>query len=164
MAWWRKKREVERIESGSSPAMDLAALESSFSRLREVCDECGRIGKFLDEVSESEVPIDPEKLVAEIESCRVPGFIGYKLAVEAVTLLELVSIRVAVIQTEDGRHRNGGRETNLAYMKRFVDEAEPLVRATLESMSIWKSLDGKRMVEKVAEKARTRGASADPPM
>ena len=133
------------------PSTDSNSLALCVDRLRVVVEELGKIGEFLQQGETAPAGESTDPVRAAIDHFRVPGFCGYKLAVEAWTILELVAVRLASI-------RRTGVPQHLAdkidAIERYTDGLDPLVRGALTVMAPFKSLDPSELLRAVAERIR----------
>lgn len=158
------KTESRTVAKGAS-IMDWSdnledSLDKEARRLSEILDEMGLIGKIFED---SAVRVDPKapkeellkSITLEINRTRVPGFCAYNLAEEALSILKLLSVRIAYLERE-GASRDANLMKKLDKLKEIINDAEPKVRQTIEEMASWKNLDGKEIAEAIAERAAAK--------
>ena len=136
-----------------------AAIDSETRRLTQIMHELGEIGRILDE-SASRIDLSlPEKelmkqLTSEINTTRVPGYCAFNLGQEALSLLKLLSARVAWLDQK--AEVTVTLQQKLVEVEAIVNEAEPLVRKTIIDFDPWGSLESKKIVEAIAKRAASR--------
>ncbi len=149
LAWWkRSKQPATPSISNFNPATDEAYLDRCVRRFREILEELGPIGQFLENASGRMSPgSDLNPLAAALEQIRVPGFCGYKLVVEAWTLMELIAVRVIVLRKLYDEVGNTEKTGKLDEIQVVMEQVEPMLRKALAVMEIYSSLDGIEQLE-----------------
>ncbi|MBS3920890.1 MAG: hypothetical protein KG012_18615 [Deltaproteobacteria bacterium] len=134
------------------------SLYNEARRLSEILTEMGLIGKIFEDSANRIDPKAPqEELLKSIAlEIRVPGFCAFNLAGEALSLIKLLSVRIAMIESGEGKSRDANLQRKLDNIKEIINEAEPNVRQTLEQMTPWSSMDGKKIAEAIAERAAAK--------
>lgn len=152
MAWWnRSKRPATPSASDFNPATDEASLNRCVRRLLEICEELGPVGQFLEETSKR-ADLNPgldfeSRLAAAINRARIPGFCGYKLVLEAWTLMELIAVRVITLRDLHAETGNTDKIRKLDWIQAAMEEVEPDLRKALAHMEIYSSLKGDDQLE-----------------
>ena len=96
------------------PAGDEQSLDSCVHRLHEILEELGAIGEFLEGAPKLDAGPDFEARVADaVERNRIPGFCGHRLLQECRILMELITVRVAVLRENCARQGNGEKVAEL---------------------------------------------------
>ena len=150
LAWWnRRKQPATPSISDFNPAADEASLDRCVRRLREILEELGPLGQFLEKAGEQVNPgPDSENRLAEaLKRVRIPGFCGYKLVVEAWTLMELIGVRVITLRKLHGETGTTEKIRKLDEIQGVMEEVEPMLRKSLAAMEIYSSLDGNEQAE-----------------
>ena len=150
MAWWnRSKQPATPSISNFNPATDEASLDRCVRRFREILGELGPIGQFLEKAGESvnQGPDSVNRLAEALERVRIPGFCGYKLVVEAWTLMELIAVRVIALRKLHGETGKTDKIRKLDEIQAVMDEVEPMLRKSLAQLEIYSSLKGDEQVE-----------------
>ncbi len=135
-----------------NPATDEPSLDRCVRRLREIAEELGPIGRFLEQSGERVAP-GPDfanRFAAAAERLRIPGFCGYKLVVESWTLMELIAVRVIALRKVYGEYGETGNARKMRKpdeIQAAMQEIESALRKTLASMEVYGSLDGNEQVE-----------------
>lgn len=134
------------------------SLYNEARRLSEILTEMGLIGKIFEDSANRIDPKAPqEELLKSIAlEIRVPGFCAFNLAEEALSLIKLLSVRIAMIESGEGKSRDANLQRKLDNIKEIINEAEPNVHQTLEQMTPWSSMDGKKIAEAIAERAAAK--------
>lgn len=137
------------------------SLDNEARRLTEILNELGRIGKILEESATRVDPEAPEEellkvITLEINRTRVPGFCAYNLAEEALSLLKLLSVRIALLERNKEKSRDAKLQRKLDNLKEIINETEPKVRQTIEQMKPWSGMEGKKIAEAIAARAAAR--------
>lgn len=127
--------------------MDESSLDAQVKRVSEVLEELGDLRGLLDDVGgdgEADAP-DP----------RIQGYCAAKLAEEAVALLGLLSLRVAIIQKE--YESSGGSEFlgRTDKVKGFIEEeAEPKIREHIDWAKPYARLDVSELLASIGKQDR----------
>ncbi|RLB82444.1 MAG: hypothetical protein DRH17_05930 [Deltaproteobacteria bacterium] len=137
-----------------------SSLDRYLRRLLEVQKELGEIGNFLKESASHIKPQAPEKdfmkqIAEEVNKQMIPGFRAYYLAQEGMALLKLIAITIAVFKSNTAAENTEQRQ-NLEVLSKYIDEAELLLRQTLDSMEPYKTLDSNKIVEAIAARMAER--------
>ena len=163
MAWWnRSKQPAIPPISNFNPATDEASLDRCVRRLGEILEELGPLGQFLEKASErvNPGPDFESRFAAAVERVRIPGFCGYKLVVEAWTLMELIAVRVITLRKLHGETGNTDNIRKLDGIQTAMEEFEPTLRKALTDMEIYSSLKGNDQMEALLKRYLDRRSSA----
>ena len=165
MAWWnRSKRPATPSISDFNPATDEASLNRCVRRLHEILEEVGPIGQFLEEASKrgdlNPGPDFESRLAAAIIRARIPGFCGYKLVLEAWTLMELIAVRVITLRDLHAETGNTDKIRKLDGIQALMEEVEPDLRKALAHMEIYSSPKGDDQVEAMVKRYLDRRSTA----
>lgn len=163
MSWWnRSKQPATSSTSNFNPATDEASLDRCVRRLKEILEEVGPIGQFLEKASERVAP-GPDfesRFAAAVNRVRIPGFCGYKLVVEAWTLMELIAVRVITLRDLHAETGNTDKIRKLDGIQAIMEEIEPDLRKSLAHMEIYSSLKGDDQVEAIVKRYLDRRSTA----
>ena len=158
MSWWnRRKRPAIRPISDFNPATDEASLDRCVHRLGEILEELGPLGQFLENAGEE---VSEDRLAEAVNRVRIPGFCGYKLVVEAWTLMELIAVRVITLRDLHAETGNTDKIRKLDETQAVIEEIEPMLRKALADMEIYSSLKGNDQVEAVLKRYLDRRSTA----
>lgn len=134
-------------------------------RLGEIMDEVGPLGQFLEKVCKQVAPLasGPEfenRLATSLNRARIPGFCGYKLLVEASTLMELIAVRVITLRDLYAETGNTDKIRKLDEIQVIVEESEPVLRNTLAEMEMFSSLWGDDQLKAIVKRYLDRQSTA----
>jgi hypothetical protein len=140
--------------------LDDSALDRYFKRLIEVQEELGMLGKIFEESARRMKKGWPEKeiekrIVEEVNRMRIPGFCAYHLAEEGMALLNLIAVKITLLRKKYEQSANSTRLEGLTKMQKRAEEAEFLMRQTLEAMEPYSTLDAQKIFESTARKYRS---------
>ena len=133
-------------------------LDKEFRRLLEILEDLGHIGtelektpKIVKEIFDLKASEDAkgQQLVDHINFVRIPGYCAYQLTQEAIILLYLVAVKIQSLRPiyeKEGDPRKLGK---LDQYENTVNQAEPEIRCTMESLKHHSTLDSKNIVESI---------------
>ena len=96
------------------------------------------------------------RLAEAMERVRIPGFCGYKLVVEAWTLMELIAVRVITLRDLHAETGNTDKIRKLDEIQAVMEEVEPSLREARAHMEIYSSLDGMEQVDAMLKRYLNR--------
>ena len=135
------------------------SLDYEARRLAEILDELGEIGTILDDsaarINTGQAEKDlMQQIAQEINVTRIPGFVAYNLSQEGITLLSLLSIRAASLEKEGTNTPQLNQKIKI--IKKRIYDAELMLRKAIKDFEPWKSLDGEKIAEGIAQRAAQR--------
>lgn len=113
-------------------------IENYLRRLKEVLSELETIGKLFEGSSKEDIA-ELANIAQSINKLRVPGFCGYYLAQEGLSLLNLIAVSVVNDKEKQKELKS-------------LEELEPYLQRTLENMAKFKTLNGKDIIQDIANK------------
>ena len=131
---------------------DINALNRGVRRLKEIVGELKDVIQFLEDTPElgGSQALDI-RVHEELERVRVPGFCGYRLALEAASLIELTAARIAALRLSGAR-----ADPSIDAAERLIDQMEPAIRETAADLAVYASLDGRQQLEAKAKRLNDR--------
>jgi len=131
-------------------------LDTYVQRLSDVQDELGEIGSLFEEsadrIRERRNEEDVSDQVAEeSDRQRITGFRGFHLAHEGVSLLNLISISIAYLESSQELETEKQAE-RIEKVKEYLKEVKPLFQETLEKMTPYESMNAQTIVKAIATK------------
>ena len=153
MAWWHRKKPTPRITT-YNPATDAVSLDRCVRRFNEILEELELVGQFLETIGnlKASSPDFEKRMVAELNRVRIPGFCGYKLVMEAWTLMELISVRVVAMRKLYTDSENSEELRKLDRIQVLTEAVEPGLRESVRDMEVYSSLDGETQLEAIIKR------------
>ncbi len=124
-------------------------------RLSEIMEELGEVGLFLEKSgaamadygkrvkSEEELL---EKLKAEIQETKIPGFCGVKLLQEAAALIDIIGIRISYLRGLG----EGVNTRKIDAIEKFIREKlQPILTVSFKEMAHFGTMDEKKILETI---------------
>lgn len=138
-----------------------AALKKYHRRLSEVLEELGEAGKVFQETSARINLGAPEsELVSRITNdvnkiVRIAGYCAYKLAEEGMALLSLIAIKSSLLKSICEQSGSSVSFHVQDYINK-INDLEPMIRQTLDDMAPFSTLESRKIIESVCQRAATR--------
>jgi hypothetical protein len=111
-------------------------------RLKDIVEELGTIGNFLEQTPKLVAGPEFEARLAEIvERNRLPGFCGHRLLQECRGLIELIAVRVAVLRQRYEKQSSDEDLRRLQSVELFCEGLAPLLDRSEQELSVFSSLD-----------------------
>ena len=131
-------------------------LDTYVQRLSDVQDELGEIEKLFEESADRIRELRNEEDVSnqgaeESDRQRITGFRGFHLAHEGVSLLNLISIGIAYLESSQELETEEQVE-KVEKAKEYVKEVSSLFHKTLEKMTSYESMNAQAIVKAIAAK------------
>ncbi len=119
-----------------------AAINRYIKRLNDIHQEIAEIGRHFEESSQQiktgEATESLEETITLVNKFRIPGYCAYKLAEEGLTLVHLLSVKIALLKNED--NKSNADIAELDNTVEFLDVSEQSFNQVLEEMPPYKSL------------------------
>lgn len=156
--WWQhfKGKTTTKMVGVSNLNVEEAALEKYVRRLSEVQDELSEIGTiFESSIASLDINASQHQLLEQItlavNKIRIPGFCAYKLAEEGLVLLNLIAVGSLSLRKVYEQSGNSSQLKKLSHLQDLIDTTiEPLMRQTLEEMTPYSTMDGRKIIESIA--------------
>jgi len=158
--------DYQNEESAAAPVPVIpnaySLLDTYVQRLSDVHEELGEIEKLFEESAGRTRETGSEDNVSdhaaeESERQRITGFRGFHLAGEGVSLLNLINITIAYLESSQELETEEKAE-KVEKAKKYVEEVKPLFHKTLEKMTPYESEDVRKIFTAISHRRASEAA------